>query len=198
MRTWAGVTLGILVPLVVIPVAVFVAYRWYRRRMKALAVDGESRDMPGVRLTSETLRRLPPTLWRVVYEIRPTQLEGADHVVIGPCGVIALTTVVADRPTGAAPAVSAYLPTTGLVKAAVDQHTEVVGVRCDRVVKVYWGAPQHEMAAARDGTNGVIEVEGQRLASWLHSLPPGPLVASQVDSAWRAVVTGIGRPDPLP
>ena len=36
-------------------------------------------------------------------------------------------------------------------------------MRCDRVAKVYWGAPRPEMAAARDGTNGVIEINGHKV-----------------------------------
>ena len=106
MRTLAGVTVGIIVPLIIIPIAVIAAYLWYRRKMIAMRLDTEARDVPGARLTSETLRRLPNPPWRVVYEIRPDQLEGADHVVIGPCGIIAMTTVVANRSNADVPRVS--------------------------------------------------------------------------------------------
>ena len=190
-------TAGIIVPLIVIPLAAIAAWVWYRRKMNAMRPDDSTREVPGVRLTSETLRRLINPPWRVVYEIRPTQLEGADHIVIGPSGIIALTTVVADRPDGTGDRVSALVASTALVRAAVDGLTTSSGVRCERVVKVYWGTPQPGTPPAREGVNGAIDVEGQRLEAWLHSLPPGPLVASQVDSAWRAVVVGIGRPDPL-
>jgi hypothetical protein len=197
MRTLAGVTVGIIVPLVLIPLAALGGYLWYRRKMKALAVDGEAREVPGVRLTSETLRRLPHPPWRVVYEIRPAQLEGADHVVVGPCGVIALTTVVADRPGADRPRESAMVASSNLVRAAVDEHTRPTGLRCDRIVKVYWGAPQPDSPAAQHGMNGTIDVEGQRLEMWLHSLPPAGLPPERTDAAWRAIVVGIGRPDPL-
>lgn len=190
-------TAGIIVPLIVIPIAVIVAFVWYRRKIAAMQPDVETRDVPGARLTAETLRRLPGPPWRVVYEIRPSQLEGADHVVIGPCGIIALTTHVADRPAGDVERVSAMVASPGIVRAAVDVHTAPTGVRCDRVVKVYWGTPRPELPAGREGTNGAIEVEGQRLEEWLHSLPPGPLQPAQVDAAYRAVVVGVGRPDPL-
>jgi hypothetical protein len=201
MRTLAGVTVGIIVPLIVIPIAVIAAFLWYRRKMNAMRLDTEARDVPGVRLTSETLRRLPNPPWRVVYEIRPDQLEGADHIVIGSCGIIAMTTVVANRSNADAPRVSTLVASTSLVRAAVDEHSGTVGARCDRVVKVYWGTPQPEDPPAREGVNGAIDVEGQRLEAWLLSLPPGPppgpLTSPQVDAAWRALVIGIGRPDPL-
>jgi len=201
MRTLPGVTVGIIVPLIIIPIAVITAYLWYRRKMIAMQLDTGARDVPGPRLTSETLRRLPNPPWRVVYEIRPDQLEGADHVVIGPCGITAITTVVANRSKADVPRVSALVAATSLVRAAVDEHSEPVGARCDRVVKVYWGTPQPDDPPAREGVNGAIDVEGQRLEAWLCSLPPGPppgpLSAGQVDAAWRALVIGIGRPDPL-
>ncbi len=198
MRTWDVVTTGIIVPLVAIPLIVIGAYVWYRRKMRALSLDDDTREVPGVRLTAETLRRLPYPPWRVVYEIRSSQLEGADHVVVGPCGVIALTTVVADRPAPGRPRESAMVASSNLVRAAVDEHTEPAGVRCDRVVKVYWGTPQPETPAGQDGMNGTIDVEGQRLEAWLESLPTGAVSPEQIEAAWRAVVSGIGRPDPLP
>jgi hypothetical protein len=193
----ACVTVGIIVPLIVIPLAAIAAYVWYRRKMSAMALDDTTREVPGVRLTSETLRHLASPPWRVVYEIRATQLEGADHVVVGPCGVIAFTTVVADRPAGDVERVSAFVANSAIVRSAVDVHTDPTGVRCDRVVKVYWGTPHPELPPARDGINGTIDVEGQRLEAWLQSLPPGPLTTSEVENAWRAVTVGIGRPDPL-
>ena len=84
---------------------------------------------------------------------------------------------------------------SNLLRAAVDEHTEPIGVRCDRIVKVYWGTPQPESPAAQEGMNGTIDVEGQRLEAWLHSLPPGPLTSG---AGRRRVAGGRRRASVVP
>jgi hypothetical protein len=90
------VNLGIVIPLVVLAVVIVAGYIWYRRSMARMRPD-ETKPISGVRLTAEALHRESPP-WRVVYEIGGT-LGGVDHVIIGPAGIIAITTVVADRPS---------------------------------------------------------------------------------------------------
>jgi hypothetical protein len=201
------VTVGIIVSIVVILIAVFVGYRWYKRKIAGLALDTEARPVPGVRLTSETLRRLPHPPWRVVIEIGAEHLEGVDHVVIGPTGVIGITTVVADRPATAVERDAMTVAHEAIARAAISAHVEAAGIpsaaSATSLAKVFWGAPDPDGPAARVDARGTSEVEGQRLVDWLQSLPPtmnaaGPLSPAQVDAVWRSVLTGIGRPDPLP
>lgn len=201
MRTFGGVTLGILLPLIIIPIVLVGGFAYYRRRIAALRIGSSTsetnRDLPGGRLTSETLRRLPHPPWRVVFEISPKVFDRVDHVVIGPFGIIALTTVVADRPLEPVGDDSLAVASAALARSEVDELTRRVGLRCEHSARVFWGTPRPEMPAGRPGRDGTVDVEGQRLDRWLQALPPGPLAASQVDLAWQAVVTGIGRPDPL-
>ena len=90
-------TPGIVAPLVAIAVAMAVLWRWYRSKMAELQPDQRARPLPGARLTAEQLRRLSAPPWRVVPEVGG-RLGQVDHVVIGPTGVIAIETIVVDRP----------------------------------------------------------------------------------------------------
>ena len=193
----------ILVPVVLVGVVMFLFWTWYRRTISDLAPDQNERPLPGARLTAERLRNMRTPPWRVVYEIGPSALGDVDHVVIGPTGVIAIETVMADRPTPAAIAeqVEAAGPhlvaNCAITRGEVEAVTEPVGVGCKLLARVYWGAPADDQPAAHPVTTGLVAVEGQRLEQWLMSLPPGPLSADRVDRVWQSVVTGIGRPDPL-
>ena len=198
MRTFRGVTFGILIPLVVLPVVLLVAYVWYRRKMAALRADPETRPISGARLTSEALRRLPQPPWRMVIEIAPPSLEGIDHVAIGPGGVVPIITVVADRPTSDVARDPMSIASTSIARSVVDAAIAHVAVATIPPVKVYWGAPHPEVPAARTTGDGVTEIEGQRLEQWLDTLPGDALTPTQIDACWRAIVTAIGRPDPLP
>ena len=51
-----GVSLGIVIPLVVLPRVLIGAYVWYRRSMTALEPD-EAKPVSGVRLTAEALQQ---------------------------------------------------------------------------------------------------------------------------------------------
>ena len=86
---------GIVVPLIVLPIVLVGVFAWYRRSVAALGTV-ETQPVSGLRPTAETLHRAPAP-WRVVYEIGGA-LGEIDHVVVGPAGVTAISTVVADRP----------------------------------------------------------------------------------------------------
>lgn len=191
-------TLGIIVPLLVLPLALLLGFAWYRRRVAAMRSDAQARPITGSRLTSESLRRLPQPPWRIVIEIAPASLEGVDHVAIGPSGIVPICTVVADRPTTDVARDPLWIASRSIARSVVDAAIARVGVTAMAPVTVYWGPPHPEMPAARQGSDGVIDVEGQRLTEWLESLPGDALGPSQVDACWQAVVTAIGRPDPLP
>lgn len=193
-----AVSPGILVPLIVVPLAAIILYAIYRRTVKNLEPDDAPRQISGARLTGERLRTLPTPPWRVVHEIGDSVLDGVDHIAVGPPGVIAIGTVMADRPARDLSGDAQLTAAAAVARGGVDELSRRVGIPCDLLAKVYWGTPQPEQPAAHELVHGAVAVEGQRLEEWLHSLPAGPLTPVQIDLAWQAVVTGIGRPDPLP
>lgn len=173
---------------------------WYRRKIADLAPDAEERTLPGARLTSEHLATLATPPWRTVREISPGHLGSIDHVVIGPAGVVAIETVLADRPPPSAEPAGSDPHLVGAAAVArgdVDDLVRETGIGCEVFARVYWGHPDPALEAAHEVATGHHAVEGQRLGEWLHELPSKGLTESQVDLAWRAVLVGIGRPDPL-
>jgi len=200
----SGVSPGIVIPLVVLPLLLIGAYVWYRRSMSALKPD-EAKPVSGVRLTAETLHRLDSPPWRVVYEIGGA-LGGVDHVVIGPPGVIAITTSMTDRPTPErllATSSDAQLTAEAAVeRGPVDELARPSGVSCRLSARVFWGSPDPDRPAFEEIAHGNHLVEGQRITEWLTALDETkadrePLRPAQTDLAWQAISMGIGRPDPL-
>ena len=189
-------SLSIVIPLVVVTVVVIGGFAWYQRKMRELSPES-GRDMSALRLTGERLRTLEPPTWRVVYEIRGDTLGDVDHVVVGPTGVIALVTLMMDRPAADTSDEPARIADAAVTRGGVDELAQRAGLGCELLAKVYWGAPQPDAEAAHEITHGAVAVEGQRLDEWLTSLPGDRLTPGQVDLAWQAIVTGIGRPDPL-
>jgi len=90
------VSFGIIVPLVVLTIIIIGASLWYRRSMADMKPT-DHQPLSAVRLTAEALHRSPSPRWRAVYEIGGA-LGDVDHIVVGPPGAIAITTLVADRP----------------------------------------------------------------------------------------------------
>jgi hypothetical protein len=214
----SAVSPGIVIPLVVLSLVLILVILWYRRSMANLRA-GELKPVSGVRLTAQALHRLPSPPWRVVHEIGGA-LGGVDHVIIGPPGVIAITTVLADRPD--VDRLTAASGTAGLVAEAavqrgpVDELARPAGSGCSLSAQVFWGVPRPDHPAWDEAAHGCHLVEGQRLGEWIDALmaghalagqrlgdvppppPPSPLRPSQIDLTWQAIVMGIGRPDPLP
>ena len=189
---------GVLLPLVAATVALVLFFLWYRRKLADLKPETEQRSLPGARLTAERLRRLASPPWRVVYEIGERHLGAVDHVVIGPTGVIAIETLMMNRPDVAEGADGAQLVATPPIERGdVDDLTRAIGVPCNLLAKVYWGTAQPDLPAAIEVTTGLVAVDGHRLVDWLVGLPPGPLSPTRVDQVWYVVTTGVGRPDPL-
>ena len=205
------VDLGIVIPLVVLPVLLIGAYVWYRRSLTSMRPD-DVKPISGVRLTAEALHRLESPPWRVVYEIGGA-LGGVDHVVIGPPGIIAITTVMADRPDAVRLAESVgtaqLMAEAAVERGPVDELARPSGTSCRLAARVFWGAPDPDRPAFVDVAHGLHSVEGQRVAEWLDQLTAtpagdadraalgGPLGRSQIDLSWQAIVMGIGRPNPL-
>jgi hypothetical protein len=201
------VTPGIVIPLVLLPVGLIALFAWYRRSIAAMRPDGTTPVVSGVRLTSECLHRLAstgtPGRWRVVYETAGA-LGAVDHVVIGPAGVAAIITSTTDRPP--LDRVRALGGDGPLIKGAanarhpVDELLRPLGVACSVAAWVYWGTSDAQRPPGEMWVPGRAAVEGQRLGEWLGQWAAGaapPLNDGTVEDLWRAVVTGIGRPDPI-
>lgn len=194
---------GIIIPLVVLPIIIIGASLWYRRSMADMKPT-DHKPLSGVRLTAEALHRSPSPPWRAVYEIGGA-LGDVDHVIVGPPGAIAITTLVADRPEPSlllgARSDAQLVSEAALARQPIDELLRVAGSSCTLSAKVYWGTPTPRRPAADDLVHGSQLVEGQRLDEWLTGLIEGTatqLDPSRVDAVWRTIVMGIGRPDPLP
>lgn len=196
-------SLGIIIPIVLLFVLLGGGLTWYKQTMQNMAPGSTPRQVNGARLTSERLRELPTPPWRFVFEISEDKLGGVDHVIIGPSGVIAVSTqmldrpLLADRPDRPDRPDPQLVANAALMRGSVDELAKRAGVSCNVLAKVYWGTAQPERPAAVQSMYATLIVEGQRLNDWLLTLPPGPLTPAQIDLAWQTILTGIGRPDPL-
>jgi hypothetical protein len=197
------VSVGIIVPLIVLPILLVGAYVWYRRSIADMRPD-ETMPISGLRLTAEALHRAPAPPWRVVYEVGGA-LGDVDHVIVGPPGVVAITTVVADRPDPAklleASSDAILVSEAAIARGPLDELLRATAASCDLWARVHWGAPDPGRPAGDDLVHGSVLVEGQRIDEWLAELvanTAAPLDAARIDAIWRTVVIGIGRPDPLP
>lgn len=193
---------GIVVPLIVLPLAAIGVLVWYRRHVASLHDTDDGHVLSGVRLTGEALHRLPTPTWRVVHETAD-HLDGIDHVVVGPPGVVAVTTVLGDRPTPQALAEAAggdarLVAAAAVARGGVDDLARRADGRCDVWARVYWGAPDPDRPPAEQLATGSMLVEGQRLQEWLSVLAAGPMRLSEteVTALWREITVGVGRPDP--
>ena len=194
---------GIIIPLILLPIAIVGVFVWYRRSIAALR-PAEAKPVSGVRLTAEALHRAPTPPWRVVYEIGGA-LGDIDHVIVGRSGVTAITTIVADRPDpdrlrserGEAILVSE----AAIARGPLDELLRATSASCDRLARVYWGRPDTRRPVEEPLVHASVLVEGQRIEEWLATLDAAasdPLDPDRIDAIWRTIVTGIGRPDPLP
>jgi len=197
------VSFGIIVPLVVLPLLIVGAFLWYRRSIADMKPT-ESKPVSGRRLTAEGLHRAPSPPWRVVYEIDGA-LGNVDHVVVGPPGVIAITTLVADRPSPDqlrdARSEAQLVGEAAIARGPLDELLRATGASCDQSATVFWGTPDPRRPAADHVAHASVLVEGQRLDEWLTELvdaTASPVDQVRIDRVWRTVVTGIGRPDPAP
>jgi hypothetical protein len=197
------VSVGIIVPLIVLPVLLVGAYVWYRRSIADMRPD-EAKPVSGLRLTAEALHRAPTPPWRVVYEVGGA-LGDVDHVVVGPPGVVAVTTVVADRPKPdrlrEASSDAILVSEAAIARGPLDELLRATAASCDRWARIHWGMPDPGRPAADEVVHGSELVEGQRIDEWLAAMAAdadAPLDAARIDEIWRTVVIGIGRPDPLP
>lgn len=175
-----------------------------RRVFKALSEDhppesGTAVSTPptAVRLTTGALRGLPVP-WRVVPEIAPERLTGAEHVIVGPPGAFAVVTTLDPLPTATEEHEPGVVARAAMLRGGLDDALARVRLASTGVVSVHWGSAPDDAPAAVAGVHGVTHVDGRRLTEWAAALDGETLTASQIDLAWQSVVTSIGRPDPLP
>lgn len=192
---------GILIPLVALPILLVVGYVWYRRSIAGMR-PADPKPVSGVRLTAEALHRAPAP-WRVVHEVGGA-LGDIDHVLVGPAGVVAVTTVVGDRPDPTAlldaRAEALLVCEAAVARGPLDELLRAADTSCNQWARVYWGAPDARRPAVEQLVHGSALVEGQRIGEWLDALATSteaPLDPSRVELVWRTIVTGIGRPDPI-
>jgi hypothetical protein len=197
------VSRGIVIPLILLPIFVIGAFVWYRRSIARLR-PAEAKPVSGLRLTAEALHRAPTPPWRVVYEIGGA-LGGIDHVIVGRCGVTAITTIVADRPDPDAlrntRGEAILVSEAAIARGPLDELLRAADAKCDRWARVHWGRPDVKRPVEEQLVHASVLVEGQRIEEWLTGLDAAandPLDPDRVDVIWRTIVTGIGRPEPLP
>jgi hypothetical protein len=196
------VSAGIIVPLIVLPIVIVGVFVWYRRSMADMTPDAP-KPMSGARLTAQALHRLASPPWRVVYEIGGA-LGSVDHVIVGPGGVIAITTLVADRPERSelldTRSEAQLVSEAAIARGPIDELLRATGASCDQTARVFWGSPTPLRPAAEALVHASQLIEGQRLDEWLADIAAQtttPLDQARIDAVWRTIVMGIGRPDPL-
>lgn len=184
--------------LVVLLVCGAVALVMYRRRVTAGSDASGSGPPTGWRLTSDALGRLGTPPWRVVHELPDGVLGDVDHVLVGPIGVLAISTRLSPLPSatdGITDTDPSSLAASAIARADLDEALATVGMGSDLLVDVHWGRNDSPEAAIDVGRDHVA-VDGRRIGEWLESLEPR-LTPTLVDHAWRTIVTAAGRPDPL-
>jgi hypothetical protein len=190
-------TLGIIIPVVVLLVVVPVVFTWARRLKTGAGAPVEFAPPPSARLTSNALRAVPSPPWRVVYEIAPDKLGGAQHVLIGPGGVFAVQTSMDPVPSGAAePADPHEIGRVAIARGPLDDALRRCAMSSTALVTIHWGVGTAGGAPVVDVVPGAVAVDGRHVEAWAAGLTP-TLGTAQVDLAWQTVTTAIGRPDPL-
>ncbi len=191
--------LDIIIPVVLVTVLVPVAIMWAKKNFKnSVGVDrGDAFVPPSDRLTSNALRELESPPWRVVYEVAHDKLGGVGHVLIGPSGIYALRTTMDPLPhTPTTDADASAIAQAAIARGGVDDALRRCAMSSDRLVVVHWGV--NDTAEIKvDLMPGATAVDGRSLTTWAATAGPDTMTPSQVDLAWQAVVTSIGRPDPL-
>jgi hypothetical protein len=209
-NTDAPMSSGMIIAVVVVAVFAALAGIAVQRARQAFKRAGDDRVAEqgvdavalaaAVRLTSGALRGLPSPPWRIVYEIGAERLTGAEHVLIGPPGAFAVATSLDPLPEpihGDDDPDPVALAAVAMRRGGLDDALHRVRLASAGLVLVHWGGAEADAPPAVAGLHGVTHVDGRRLAQWAAALAEGPLTATQVDLGWQAVVTAIGRPDPL-
>ncbi len=192
---------GIIIPLLALTILVPVVFMWATKQFKNVGQSGHDDPIsaPSARLTSKVLRELTAPPWRVVYEIAEDKLGGVEHVVIGPPGIFAVETSMEPLPPPPSGEPDAHeVARAAIARGDLDDVLRHCAMSSDRLVRVHWGQREHDdHAVAVELLPGATAVDGRSLTGWAGSLRETALTPDQVDLAWRTVLTGIGRPDPL-
>ena len=89
------------------------------------------------------------------------------------------------------------LASAAMLRGGLDDALHRVRLSSAGLVVLHWGGASTGAPPAVPGMHGVTHVDGRRLEEWAGTIAGATLTAAQVDLAWQAVVTAIGRPDPL-
>jgi hypothetical protein len=81
-----------------------------------------------------------------------------------------------------------------IARGGLDDALRRCGMASDRLLHVHWGAGPGGFI---DLLPGVTAVDGRSIMAWAESLDGQAFTSTQVDLAWRTVLTSIGRPDPF-
>jgi hypothetical protein len=189
---------GIIIPIVAVAILLPAGLIAFKRYLNSIKPDTDSALPSGARLTAAALHRLPTPPWRVVHEVASDALGGIDHVLIGPAGILAITTSLSAMPARTAEPPSPETVAKGAIaRGELDDVLRRCALESTGHVTVYWGRADEADAVVVEIAHGSIAVSGHRIDDWFESLPTRGLSPAQVDLAWQTVVTGIGRPDPL-
>ena len=134
---------GIIVPIVA--VAILVAGR-ASSSSSAISTASSPTPIPtpaspsGARLTAAALHRLPTPPWRVVYEVANDSLGGIDHVLIGPAGILAITTSLSRMPSPSTERPSPETVAKGAIaRGDLDDVLRRCAMESTGHVTIFWG-----------------------------------------------------------
>jgi hypothetical protein len=189
---------GIIIPLVIVAIAIPVAFTWAKKTLKDGARPAEEPVVaPSARLTSNALRDLSSPPWRIVYEIAEDKLGGLGHVVIGPAGIFAIQTSMDPLPAPPLGQPDAHaIAAAAIARGTLDDALRRAAMSSDLLVTVHWGAPVEGGPNAVETVPGAVAVDGRSLVTWADQRS-GSMSQAQIDLAWQTVTVAIGRPDPL-
>ncbi len=109
---------GIIIPIVAVAILVPAGLIVFKRYLNSIRPGTGSGTPSGARLTAAALHRLPTPPWRVVYEMHNDALGGIDHVLIGPAGILAITTSLTTMPSQSTERPSPEMIARGAIAAA--------------------------------------------------------------------------------
>lgn len=203
---------GIVIPLIALAILIPLAWWAATKRLRAVTSGDRganaSAGSAGARLTSAALHRSVSPPWRVILEVPPGRLGDVEHVLLGPPGIFAVSTMLQplpDAPTSTADPSAKELAASAVARADLDDALATCALTSDALVVVHWGRIDAEHRTVEVGLPTVavevgfatVAVDGNRLTDWMTSMEETRLSPPQIDLAWQTICRAIGRPDPL-
>lgn len=151
----------------------------------------------GEQWTAQELRKLRRRGWLLVNHVTLTTPD-ADHVLIGPGGVIAIESKWSAQdwePGGMRLRTAASQARNNARRLSLWQDLKALGVGPVSSVVILWGPGARDLAGPFD-LDGTTIVPGQHAPAWRAGLPEGQLTAQQVDAAWQVLDAHCRTTDP--